>query len=185
MSKLVSCFNQVKGDFFQVTFADQKYWNEHANRGKTGIFDNWGRKLGAPPLGRIYMSVDKNYFALLSVVYKLHTCKRAQRQWKARTGRNWKVWSKQGLFHRGPVSLPAPENNQKGDQKWACFTLPTYHLSSYKSSSVLHDLIILTCVGARASCLVSLLQTLLPPTCCWQFPLLRALLWLSHSPQKL
>lgn len=32
-----------------------------------------------------------------------------------------------------------------------------YHLSGYKSSPVLHDLIILTCVGARASCLVSLL----------------------------
>lgn len=35
----------------------------------------WGRKSAELLLGRIYTSGDKHYFALLSVVYKLQSCK--------------------------------------------------------------------------------------------------------------
>lgn len=35
----------------------------------------WGRKSVELPLGRIYTSADKDYFALLTVVYKLQSCK--------------------------------------------------------------------------------------------------------------
>lgn len=67
----------------------------------TGLFQSvwWGR--GALGIQWIeFMSMDNNYFALLSVFYSLQSCKIAQTKWKLIIRYTGRVWSKQCIvFH--------------------------------------------------------------------------------------
>lgn len=124
------------------------------------LASSWqGRKqAGGTSTRKICVSVDKNHCASWSPSTKCRVA--CSLKTKTRIRESGKRGLKQRTSHGSPIfpslSLLSLLENQKGNQKWT--SLPADHLRS--SKSVVQSLItasLLTCSGAKASSLLSLL----------------------------